>query len=155
MSKPVNDKIFSSVSDLTDYWGRFIDDVFDLFRVNYSQAKWYFDKLNSLNPGKVKFTWEYSREGAIFLNVQLFINRETKSIETKYYVKPSNQRLYLHYRSCHPQHTFRSIVYSQALQGIMVNSREDWNLKYLRELRQKFLDQEYPIKIIIMNLRGV
>ena len=122
--------------------------MFDLFSGNYTQAKWYFDKLNSLYPGLVTFTWDYSREGAIFLNVQFYINRETKTIETKYYVKPSNKRLYLHYRSCHPQHTFRSIVYSQALQGTMVNSREDWNIEYLKDLRQKFLDQEYPLRMI-------
>ena len=75
---------------------------------------------------------------------ELFINREKNIIETKYYVKPSNQRLYLHYKSCHPQHTFRSIVYSQAL----VNSRNEWNLEYLREQRGKFLDQGYPINLI-------
>jgi hypothetical protein len=48
MSKPINDEIFNSVKDLTDYWGRFIDDMFDLFRGNYTQAKWYFDKLISV-----------------------------------------------------------------------------------------------------------
>ena len=148
MSKPIDDEIFNSVKDLTDYWGRFIDDVFDLFRGNYTQAKWYFDKLNSLYPGLVKFTWDYSREGAIFLNVELFINRETKKFETKYYVKPSNKRLFLHFRSNHPEHTFRSIVYSQALQGIMINSRNEWNIEYLRELREKFLEQDYPLNLI-------
>ena len=30
----------------------------------------------------------------------------------------------------------------------MVNSREDWNIEYLKDLRQKFLDQEYPAKMI-------
>ena len=30
----------------------------------------------------------------------------------------------------------------------MVNSREDWNIEYLKDLRQKFLDQEYPIRMI-------
>ena len=30
----------------------------------------------------------------------------------------------------------------------MVNSREDWNMEYLREHRQKFLDQENPIRMI-------
>ena len=57
-------------------------------------------------------------------------------------------RLYLHYGSCHPQHTFKSIVYSQALQGIMINSREEWNIEYLVELRNKFLEQGYPLKLI-------
>ena len=148
MSKAKDDKIFNSVKDLTAYWGRFIDDVFNLFRGNYEQAKWYFNKLNDLYPGIVTFTWDYSREGGIFLNIELFINRETMKIETKYYVKPTNQRLYLHYKSCHPQHTFKSIVYSQALQGIMVNSRDEWNMEYLQELRNKFLDQGYPVKLI-------
>ena len=105
------------------------------------------NKLNGLFPGLSK-VWEHSREGGIFFNVELFINRENNIIKTNYYVKPSNQRLYLHYKSCHPQHTFRSIVYSQALQGIMVNSRGEWNLEYLSELRGKFLDQGYPISLI-------
>ena len=87
------------------------------------------------------------------LNIELFINREDKIIETKYYVKPSNSRLYLNYRSCHPPHTFKSIVYSQALQGIMVNSRPEWNIEYLKELRNKFLDQGYPISMINCEFR--
>ena len=68
MSKPVDNHMFNSVKDLTAYWGRFIDDVFNLFRGNYTQAEWYFNKLNGLYPGQVKFTWDYSREGGIFLN---------------------------------------------------------------------------------------
>ena len=39
-------------------------------------------------------------------------------------------------------------VYSQALQGVMVNSRLEWNIEYLSELREKFLDQGYPLKLI-------
>ena len=89
----------------------------------------------------------------IFLNVEVFINRETGKFETKYYVKPSNKRLYLHFRSNHPQHVFKSIVYSQALQGIMINSRQEWNIDYLRELREKFLDQDYPLKLVNSEFR--
>ena len=63
-------------------------------------------------------------------------------------------RLYLHYRSCHPQHTFKSIVYSQALQGILINSREEWNIEYLVELRNKFLEQGYPLKLINGEFKG-
>ena len=84
MKKPVSDKVFYSVQDLTAFWGRFIDDVFNLFRGNYTQAEWYFQKLNDIFPGQVIFKWEHSLEGGIFLNVQLFINRETQKIETMY-----------------------------------------------------------------------
>ena len=84
----------------------------------------------------------------IFLNIELFINREKNIIETKYYVKPTNQRLFLNYRSNHPTHVFKAIVYGMALQGTMVNSRDEWNLEYLVELREKFLQQEYPLIVI-------
>ena len=112
------------------------------------QAEWDFNKLNNLYPGQFHFKWDWSREGGIFLNVEIFINRETQKFETKYYVKPSNKRLFLHYKSNHPQHVFKSIVYSQALQGVMINSRTEWNIEYLRELRTKFADQGYPLQLI-------
>ena len=67
MSKPVDNPMFNSVEYLIAYWGRFIDDVFYLFRGNYAQAEWYFYKLNGLYPGQVTFTWDYGREGGIFL----------------------------------------------------------------------------------------
>ena len=84
----------------------------------------------------------------MFLNIEIFINREKKIIETKYFVKPTNQRLFLNYRSNHPEHVFKSVVYSMALLGKLVNSREEWNISYLRELREKFLQQEYPLSLV-------
>jgi hypothetical protein len=100
--------------------------------------------MNNIYPRKIKVTWEFSESSVVFLNMEVFINREKKSIETKYYVKPTNQRLFLNYRSNHPQHVFKSVVYSMALMGIMVNSTHKWNQGYLRDLREKFLQQEYP-----------
>ena len=41
---------------------------------------------------------------------------------------------------------------SQALQGIMVNSKE-WNIEYLKELKEKFLDQGYPRKLIMEEIK--
>ena len=35
-----------------------------------------------------------------------------------------------------------------ALLGHMVNSREEWNISYLQDLREKFLQQEYPLQLI-------
>ena len=35
-----------------------------------------------------------------------------------------------------------------ALQGIMVNSRMEWNCEYLSDLREKFRQQEYPLNVI-------
>ena len=63
-------------------------------------------------------------------------------------MKPTNQRLFLNYRSNHPEPVFKAVVYGMALQGIMINSRTEWNLEYLEGLREKFLQQEYPLDLI-------
>ena len=119
------------VSELWKQYGRYIDDILGLFKGNREQCEWAFGQFNSLYPGHLVLTWEWSEEKAIFLNIELIIDRVRKIIETKYYVKPSNQRLFLNFRSNHPEHVFKAVVYGMALQGIMVNSRMEWNCDYL------------------------
>ena len=114
LSISADDSIFWGIKDLTLYWGRFIDDVLNFFQSCEKQSERYFEKLNALYPGQLHFTWECSNSKGIFLNIEIFKNENLKIFETKYFVKPSNKRLFLHYRSNHPQHTFKSIVYSQA-----------------------------------------
>ena len=63
-------------------------------------------------------------------------------------MKPTNKQLFLHYRSCHPEHVFRATVYSQALLGKTVCSYPDWCERYMQRLRVKFIEQEYPEKLI-------
>ena len=138
------------VSNLLDEenWWRYIDDVFSITEGNKEDIDRALSLFNSLYPGQVTLTWEWSDKSMIFLNVELFINREKRILETKYYVKPSNQQLFLNYRSNHPDHIFKGVVYGMALQGLMINSRKEWNLEYLLELREKFLQQEYPVDLI-------
>ena len=136
------------VAELWKQYGRYIDDILGLFKGDREQCEWAFQQFNSLYPGHLVLTWEWSAEKAIFLNIELRIDRVKKVIETKYYVKPSNQRLFLNYRSNHPEHVFKAVVYGMALQGIMVNSLMEWNCEYLSDLREKFRQQEYPLKMI-------
>ena len=79
------------------YWARFIDDVLNFFQGCEKQAERYFDKLNALYPDQVHFTWECSNSKGIFLNIEIFKNENLKIFETKYFVKPSNKRQFLHY----------------------------------------------------------
>ena len=122
------------VAELLSEYCRYIDDILSLFEGDRAKCEWVFNKFNQLYPGEIVLTWEWSEEKMIFLNIELFINRERKIIETKYYVKPTNRRLFLNFRSNHPLHVFKAVVYRMALQQIMVNSREEWNLEYLCEL---------------------
>ena len=42
------------------FWRRFIDDILTLFKGNEDEAKQFVDFLNSLFPGVIEFTFEYS-----------------------------------------------------------------------------------------------
>ena len=72
--KSADDPMFWSIKDSTALWRSFTDDVLNLFRENEKQAEWYFGKLNSLYPGQVNFNWEFSKEGGIFLNIEIIKN---------------------------------------------------------------------------------
>ena len=87
----VEEEFFSipGIKELFDLLGRYIDDIFTLFEGNEEKCKDLFNLFNTLYPGKIKVTWEYSEESVVFLNIEIFINREKKIIETKYFVKPT------------------------------------------------------------------
>ena len=113
--------------DWARFIDRFIDDVLVLFNGDKHKAEWFFEeKLNSIYPGDVHFKWEYSEDSIIFLDLEIILNRETKKIDTKIYVKPSNKQLFLNYRSNHPRHVFKSIIFSQGLRGLLNCSKLDW-----------------------------
>ena len=67
-------------------WGRYIYDIFSLFSGDVEKCKEVFRLFDSLYPGQIKVTWEFSRTNIIFLNIEVFINREKQIIETKYCV---------------------------------------------------------------------
>ena len=85
LSKPIDDP----VQDLSRFWGRFSNNVCNL----YLLVTWFYSKLNELFPGQVKCVWEFRKDLGMFLNVQMFIDRENRRIETKYFVKPQTKAI--------------------------------------------------------------
>ena len=136
LGRDKSDPIFWSVRDMLDWFKRYIDDVLSIFRGDREQAKWFISILNSICPGVVEFTFEFSTNS---MNTRLILNRDLKQIDVDYNVKPSKKQLLLHYRSCHPEHVFRATVYSQALLGKTVCSYPEWCDRYLQKLCVKFL----------------
>ena len=57
---------------------KYIDDILSLFRGNLNKTKWFIQTLNSICPGVVEFTFEFSTTFIIFLNKRLISNREIK-----------------------------------------------------------------------------
>ena len=77
------------VKELWEQYGRYIDDIMGLFKGNKEDFEWAFIQFNYLYLGHLVLTWEWSEIRAIFLNIELMIDKVKRVIETKYYVKPS------------------------------------------------------------------
>ena len=101
----------------------------------------------------IKFTCEYNKDTISFLDLKVTLSNG--KLITSFYSKPIDCHQYLHYDSCHPGHTKRSMVYSQALKIKMVCSQEsDFNGHSLN-LRSWDLKLGYPEKNINTEMSKV
>ena len=67
---------------------------------------------------------------------------------TDLYRKETDSRGFLNFSSCHPNHVFSGIVYSQALRlKRIVNKEETFNIR-LEELKSDLVASKYPPKMI-------
>ena len=72
----------------------------------------FLKHLNSVTPN-LSFTYEASKNCIPFLGLK--VKLIDCKLETDLCMKPTDRHQYLHYLSSHPEHTKRSIVYSQTL----------------------------------------
>ena len=99
------------------------------------------EELNSFDTN-VKFTSEYSGKRASFLDLQVDIVED--KLITSLFVKSTDRHQYLHYSSGHPEHTERSIIYSQTLRLKRLSSLEKDFKEKLSEMKSWFLKRGYP-----------
>ena len=67
---------------------------------------------------------------------------------TDLYIKPTDRHQYLHYTSSHPEHTKKSVVYSQALRLSRICSEEKDFKKHIGEMKSWFSQRGYPQNFI-------
>ena len=101
----------------------------------------------------IKFTYEYDKETISFLDLQV-VSSNGKLI-TSLYSKPTDCHQYLHYGSSHPEHTKRSIVYSQTLRIKRVCSQESDFNEHSLKLKSWLLKRSYPEKVIDTEMSKV
>lgn len=101
--------------------------------------------LNELNPN-IKFTKETSERKIPFLEV--LVEKKGNEISTDIYFKPTDTQQYLHFGSCHPRHTKRSIPYNLARRICTIVSDDDTKIQRLEELKNYLLSRLNPQQII-------
>jgi hypothetical protein len=102
------------VSINSEYWKRFIDDIFLLWFGSDEELVNFFNYINSFHP-TIKFTMESSSSHIPFLDIKLFM--ESGFIHTDLFTKPTDAHSYLHFSSCHPRHCLENIPVSQFIRS--------------------------------------
>ena len=78
-----------------------------------------------------------------FLDVTVQLNATDGTITTKLFVKPTDASRYLHRRSDHGSHTFKSIPYSQFRRAVVICSNANDRSDAIKYMTEKFLNSGY------------
>ena len=126
-------------------WFRYIDDLFFIWTHGEEKLQLFLRDLNNYNP-HIKFTYEFHKEHISFLDFK--VSFCDGKLTTDMHVKPTDRHQYLRYTSAHPNHTKRSIVYSQALRFSRICSYKNAFEKHLEEMKSWFRVRGYPDNLV-------
>lgn len=129
---------------------RLIDDCFFLWNDTEASLIGFLEYLNSCHSS-IKFEWHFSTDKVTFLDTLTFI--ENGLIRTSIYVKPTDKKQYLFFKSNHPAHIFSSIPYSQALRYRRIIDDDDRLSTELAVLKNRFVNRGYPSQLLDIQFR--
>ena len=112
----------------------------------------YLSSFNSFTPN-LKFTYESSKKDISFLDLKVSLTKG--KLSTDLHIKPTDCHQYLHYSSGHPEHTKRSIVYSQLLHVSWICSCENDFNRHKSNMKIWFQKRGYPENIIKNEMKRV
>ena len=133
-------------------WFRYIDDIFFIWTHGNDKLEKFLDDLNSFD-NNIKFTHESSKDNVIFLD--LIVKLSKGRLTTDLHVKDTDRHQYLHFNSSHPDHTKRSIIYSQALRLAKICTFENDFLRHRDEMKSWFQRRSYPEDVINTEMKKV
>ena len=130
---------------------RYIDDGAGFFDGTKRQFSEFISNVNSRlsNVGLNidEFSIEDPGDFTCFLDIQ-FTFDDDGNLQTDLYVKETDSRSYLYFGSTHPNHVYSSITYSQCLRLRRIINDDDRLSKRIDELKECFLNSNYPKKMI-------
>ena len=126
-------------------WYRYIDDVFFIWTHGEQKLNSFLEELNNYHLN-IKFTHESSKGNISFLDLSVSLSEN--KLYTDLYIKPTDRHQYLHYSSSHPDHTKKSIIYSQTLRLSRLCSKEINFIQHRKEMKSWFLKRGYPVALI-------
>ena len=104
-------------------WFRYIDGIFAIWKYGDDKFNDFMIYINSIHSC-FQSTSNYSKEFVQFFYISVSVDN-SGNITTDLYVKPSDTHQNLMATSCHPNHTKRSVTYSQALRILRICSNKE------------------------------
>ena len=114
-------------------WRKVLTDEVRKYGLNIKESEWNIAEISS--------------DSVNFLDI-LFWIEENGKIQTDLYIKPTDSRSYLSFESCHPNHMFAGIVYTQALRIRRIVSSNERLIQQLDSLSKAFKKCTYPVKLV-------
>ena len=132
------------------YW--YIDDIFFVWANGEEKLKFFLDDLNKYRPN-ISFIHHTIKECINFLD--LTASLLDNKVSTDLCVKLTDKHQNLNYSSSHPDHTIKSIVYSQTSRINRIWSVEADFVRHKKEMKSWFLKRRYPENIIDREMEKV
>ena len=127
------------------FWRRFIDDGFGIWRGSRRSFDAFVNKLNKeTNKYGINFPVGEVQFGSAvnFLDVSLYID-EHNTVQYKSYTKPTDAKRYLRPQSFHPKNVFQSVPLSQMIRTIERNSTETTLTTEMEKMKNDFIRSGY------------
>ena len=127
-------------------WTRFIDDIFMIWKGSREELTRFHTHLNN-QMNSIKFTMEASQESAVFLDLKIYKGHrflQRGILDTSLHIKDTNPQCFLHFSSCHPFSTFKTVLRGEIIRALRCTSSPTHFIKILDQLLQKFKARGYP-----------
>ena len=133
-------------------WFRYIDDVFFIWTHVKEKLEEFLKDFNNYHSN-IKFTHEFNKENVLFLDHKVSLSGG--QLITDLHIKATEKHQYLHYTPAHPDHTKRSIVFSQALRVSRICSNKTDFERHLNNMESWLQARCYPKHLVQKEMRKV
>ena len=126
-------------------WIRYIDDIFLIWTHGQEELDRFLEMCNNFHHS-IKFTSESSTTEVPFLDVMVSVCDGV--LQTDLYSKPTDSHQFLHWTSCHPKHTKRSLPYGLGFRLNRICSTTEKRQLRVSELTGYLKDRGYSSRLI-------
>ena len=139
--------IYPYINQFSNFYCRFIDDIFFIWNGTVIQLQEFIKQLNNRHT-TIKFNFKFSKTNIEFLDTTVHKNKEQNKLLTTVYCKRTGRRNFLHYTSAHPRSLIKSIPYSQALCLKKLCAKTSELSKNLQVLKESFINRGFKEKFL-------